>query len=82
MPSGVQRLTDPDDWVVTLNGAGRVDPDAVVARMRYEHPIYTPESLAAFRRTCEVASADVTAAVGDTCAGTRFLIHIDPPPNR
>lgn len=34
------------------------------------------------RRTCEVASADVTGAVGDTCAGTRFLIHLDPPPNR
>ncbi len=46
----LQRLTDPDDWMVTLNGAGRIDPDAVVARMHYEHPIYTPESVAAQRR--------------------------------
>ena len=46
----LQRLTDPDDWVVTLNGAGRIDPDSVVARMHYEHPIYTPRSVAAQRR--------------------------------
>ncbi|MFD8880595.1 hypothetical protein CJ204_09895 [Corynebacterium xerosis] len=34
------------------------------------------------RRTCEIASADVATAVGDTCSGARFLIHLDPPPNR
>lgn len=50
----LQRLTDPDDWVVTLNGAGRVDPDTVVARMRYDHPVYTPESVAAQRRLPEL----------------------------
>ncbi len=46
----LQRLIEPEDYVVTLNGAGRVDPDTVIARMRYEHPIYTPESVAAQRR--------------------------------
>ncbi len=46
----LQRLSEPDDYVVTLNGADRVDPDRVVARMRYEHPVYTPESVAAQRR--------------------------------
>ncbi|ANY08307.1 NAD(P)/FAD-dependent oxidoreductase [Pseudonocardia sp. HH130630-07] len=59
----LMRLTDPDDWVVTLNGAGRVDPDAVVARMTYEHPIYTPESVAAQRRLPELNSP-VTAYAG------------------
>ncbi|TCK25384.1 NAD(P)/FAD-dependent oxidoreductase [Pseudonocardia endophytica] len=59
----LQRLTDPDDWVVTLNGAGRVDPDAVVARMRYEHPIYTPESVAAQRRLPDLNDG-VTAFAG------------------
>ena len=59
----LQRLTDPDDWVVTLNGAGRVDPDAVVARMQYAHPIYTPESVAAQRRLPELNSG-VTAFAG------------------
>ncbi|MCW0214554.1 MAG: FAD-dependent oxidoreductase [Pseudonocardia sp.] len=43
----LQRLVDPDDYVVTLGGAGRVDEDRVIARMTYEHPIYTPTSVAA-----------------------------------
>lgn len=34
------------------------------------------------RRTCEIASTDVATAVGDTCSGARFLIHLEPPPNR
>jgi predicted NAD/FAD-binding protein len=46
----LQRLAEPRDHVVTLNGAGRVDPDRVAARMVYEHPIYTPESVAAQSR--------------------------------
>jgi predicted NAD/FAD-binding protein len=46
----LQRLTEPDDYVVTLNGGDRIDPDRVIARMSYEHPVYTPESLAAQRR--------------------------------
>ena len=59
----LMRLTDPDDWVVTLNGAGRIDPDAVAARMRYEHPIYTPTSVAAQRRLPEL-NTGVTAYAG------------------
>ena len=34
-------------YIVTLNGADRVDPSLVLARMRYDHPIYTPESVGA-----------------------------------
>ncbi|MBO4238896.1 MULTISPECIES: NAD(P)/FAD-dependent oxidoreductase [Pseudonocardia] len=59
----LMRLTDPDDWVVTLNGAGRIDPDAVVARMTYEHPVYTPDSVAAQRRLPEL-NTPVTAYAG------------------
>ena len=46
----LQRLAEPDDYVVTLNGTDRVDQDRVIATMHYEHPIYTPESVAAQRR--------------------------------
>lgn len=59
----LMRLTDPDDWVVTLNGSGRVAPDSVVARMHYEHPIYTPASVAAQRRLPEL-NTPVTAYAG------------------
>jgi predicted NAD/FAD-binding protein len=46
----LMRLPTPDDYLVTLNPAGRVNPDRVIATMTYEHPVYTPESLAAQRR--------------------------------
>jgi predicted NAD/FAD-binding protein len=50
----LQRLAEPADYVVTLNGAGRVDQRQVIATMHYEHPIYTPESVAAGRRLSEL----------------------------
>ncbi|MBA3905144.1 MAG: FAD-dependent oxidoreductase [Pseudonocardiales bacterium] len=50
----LQRLSEPDDYVVTLNGIGRVDQSRVIATMAYEHPIYTPESVAAGRRLPEL----------------------------
>jgi predicted NAD/FAD-binding protein len=46
----LQRLDSPTPFLVSLNGAARIDPDRVLARMRYEHPVYTPSVLAAQRR--------------------------------
>lgn len=46
----LQRLDASDTYVVTLGGEDRVDPGRVLARMTYEHPVYTPESVAAQRR--------------------------------
>ena len=46
----LQRLAEPADYIVTLNGADRVDQESVIATMHYEHPIYTPGSVAAQRR--------------------------------
>ena len=46
----LQDLDEPVDYLVTLNGGPRVDEERVLRRMVYEHPIYTPESVAAQRR--------------------------------
>jgi predicted NAD/FAD-binding protein len=46
----LQRLDTGSPVLVTLNGARRVRPDAIIARMVYEHPVYTPTALAAQRR--------------------------------
>ncbi|MBZ6227194.1 NAD(P)/FAD-dependent oxidoreductase [Streptomyces olivaceus] len=46
----LQRLDTADTYVVTLGGEDRVAPGRVLARMTYEHPVYTPESVAAQRR--------------------------------
>lgn len=43
----LQRLDIPTRYLVTLNDGGQVDPDAVIERMVYQHPIYTPEAVAA-----------------------------------
>ncbi|AZP19186.1 FAD-dependent oxidoreductase [Streptomyces aquilus] len=50
----LQRLDAAETYVVTLGGDDRVDPGRVLARMVYEHPVYTPESVAAQRRLPEL----------------------------
>ncbi|HET9423627.1 MAG TPA: DUF1365 family protein [Nocardioides sp.] len=50
----LQRLDTETRYLVTLGGEGLVDPDAVIERMEYAHPLYTPESVAAQRRLPEI----------------------------
>ncbi|MDS0140524.1 MULTISPECIES: FAD-dependent oxidoreductase [unclassified Amycolatopsis] len=50
----LMRLDEPTGYVVTLNPGDGPGEDHVVARMRYEHPVYTPESVAAQRRLPEL----------------------------
>lgn len=58
----LQRLAEPDDYVVTLNGQRRVDRTRVIATMHYEHPVYTPESVAAQRRLPELNDGTIAFA--------------------
>lgn len=46
----LQGLEDVDDYVVTLNGAGLVDPSSVIAEMTYDHPVFTPAAVEAAQR--------------------------------
>ncbi|MFR0354740.1 NAD(P)/FAD-dependent oxidoreductase [Streptomyces sediminimaris] len=59
----LQRLDAPETFVVTLGGEDRVDPARARARMVYEHPVHTPESVAAQRRLPEL-NTPVTAFAG------------------
>lgn len=59
----LQRLDAPETYVVTLGGEDRVDAARVLARMVYEHPVYTPESVAAQQRLPELRTR-VTAFAG------------------
>ncbi|MGH3502265.1 MAG: NAD(P)/FAD-dependent oxidoreductase [Nocardioidaceae bacterium] len=45
--SRLQRLDSDTRYLVTLNEGGLVPPHAILERMVYEHPVYTPESVAA-----------------------------------
>jgi predicted NAD/FAD-binding protein len=42
-------LDEPEDYLVTLNATDRIKPGTVLRRMVYEHPVYTPDSVAAQR---------------------------------
>jgi predicted NAD/FAD-binding protein/DUF1365 family protein len=46
----LQRLDTATRYLVTLGGEGTVDPDLVIDRMEYEHPLYTPTSVDAQSR--------------------------------
>ena len=43
----LQGIESARPYVVSLNSAERIDPDAVLATMHYTHPVYTPDSVAA-----------------------------------
>jgi uncharacterized protein len=47
--SRLMRIGGTRRFLVTLGGRDRVDPASVLAEMTYNHPLYTPESVAAQR---------------------------------
>jgi predicted NAD/FAD-binding protein/DUF1365 family protein len=50
----LQRLPTDTHYLVTLGGEDLVDPATVLDRMEYEHPLYTPASVAASKRLPEI----------------------------
>ncbi|WP_067564761.1 NAD(P)/FAD-dependent oxidoreductase [Nocardia acidivorans] len=58
---GLDHITDRR-FLVTLGGEHLVDPARVIARMTYEHPIYTLDSIAAQARLREIHTARVAFA--------------------
>ncbi|HEX3782762.1 MAG TPA: FAD-dependent oxidoreductase [Pseudonocardiaceae bacterium] len=50
------------DYLLTLGGSEWVDPSQVLARMDYEHPVHTPDSVAARERLPELTSSVVAYA--------------------
>lgn len=52
----LQRLPTDTHYLVTLGGDDLVDPDTVIARRDYAHPLYTPSSVAARGQLPEISS--------------------------
>ncbi len=59
----LHQIAETRDHVVTLGAADRVREGTVLDRMVYDHPVYTPESLAAQRRLPELTTG-ATAYAG------------------
>lgn len=56
LPQCPEDGADGTRYLVTLGAPDLVDPATVIATRHYEHPIYTPESVAAQRRCAELDS--------------------------
>lgn len=61
----LQRLEARQTFCVTLNNGEHVDPARVLQRLQYEHPLFTPASVAAQQRHAEISGA----------AGTHYSTH-------
>jgi predicted NAD/FAD-binding protein len=50
----LQGIDSPEPFIVTLNRTHAIDPDMVLRRMSYDHPVYSTASVAAQKRKPEI----------------------------
>ena len=50
----LQELQAPTTFCVTLNDTQAIDPDKIICRMQYEHPVYTAAGVAAQQRQRDI----------------------------
>ncbi len=70
----LQRLQSRHTFCVTLNNSARIDPQRIVKRITYHHPLYTPAGVAAQRRQQEINGTNRTYFCG---AYWRYGFHED-----
>jgi len=54
----LQSLRSDTNFCVSLNMTDRIDPAKVIETIRYSHPVFTPEGVAAQSRQMEISGAD------------------------
>jgi len=70
----LQRLSSERELCVTLNRTEAIDPETVIRRISYAHPVFTPEGWAAQRRHDEISGKRRTHYCG---AYWRWGFHED-----
>jgi len=70
----LQRLETSTPLLVTLNMTHAVDPAKIIKRLSYDHPMYTPQGVAAQARQSEINGVDRTYFCG---AYWRYGFHED-----
>jgi hypothetical protein len=76
------RLEEPRSHVVTLNPSSSPPSESVIAKMGYQHPVYTPESVAAQRRLPELSDGVCEWGAMVRLRYESTVVHgrrIDPP---
>ena len=56
----LQRLSAPREFCVTLNYSQAIDPDTIIRKITYHHPVYTPAGVAAQNRYGEINGVNRT----------------------
>jgi predicted NAD/FAD-binding protein len=62
--NNLQRLRSKRQFLVTLNRGGEIDPEKVIRRFSYDHPVYTAEGVAAQARHGEISGTRGTHYCG------------------
>lgn len=70
----LQSLRAPVEFCVTLNNSGAINPDRVIKKMTYHHPVFTPDAVAAQARQSNINGIKRTFYCG---AYWRFGFHED-----
>ena len=70
----LQRLDAPVTFCATLNRSAAIDPQRILRRITYHHPVFTPEGLAAQGRQSQLNGANRTYFCG---AWWRYGFHED-----
>jgi len=60
----LQSLRSPEPFVVTLNRTADIAPEKIIAKMRYQHPLYNHASVAAKARRQEISGVNRTWFAG------------------
>ncbi|HET9720425.1 MAG TPA: FAD-dependent oxidoreductase [Solirubrobacteraceae bacterium] len=60
----LQSLRAERDFCVTLNMSEAIDPEKIIKRIRYDHPMFTPAGLQAQRRVAEISGRNRTHFCG------------------
>ncbi|OQK16260.1 dehydrogenase [Methyloprofundus sedimenti] len=60
----LQDIDCPEPLIVTLNCNDKIDPQTILVKRNYHHPVYTPQSLAAQKRRHEINGHNRTYYVG------------------
>jgi len=70
----LQSIDAPVEFCVTLNNTRAIDPDKIIKRIQYDHPMFTPEGVQAQQRQHEINGVNRTYYCG---AYWRYGFHED-----
>jgi uncharacterized protein len=70
----LQGLPTRQTFLVTLNNSAAIDPDRIITRLSYDHPVFTPAGIAAQQRQADINGVNRTYFCG---AYWRYGFHED-----